>query len=57
MRADTEPGTEKWVEFNRKYSELWPVIVERKDPLPEAEDLDGVENKLETHFSEAPAEQ
>ncbi len=45
---------EEWVEFNRKYSELWPVIVERKDPLPEAEDRDGEEGKREKYFSEAP---
>ena len=23
-----------WVEFNRKYSEIWPVIISKKDPLP-----------------------
>jgi len=47
---------EKWVEFNRKYSEQWPVIITKKDPLPEAEALDGTANKLETHFSEAAGE-
>ena len=34
---DTEPDTEKWVEFNRKYSEIWPVIISQKTPLPDAE--------------------
>jgi ferredoxin len=29
IRPDTEPDMEKWVEFNRKYSELWPVIITR----------------------------
>ncbi|MCI2393598.1 ferredoxin FdxA [Aliiroseovarius sediminis] len=57
IRADTEPGTESWVEFNRKYSELWPVIVERKEPLPNAEERDGEEGKLQKYFSENPAEQ
>jgi ferredoxin len=47
---------ESWVEFNRKYSEAWPVIITKKDQLPEAEELDGTPNKLETHFSEAPGE-
>ena len=56
IRPDTEPDMEKWVEFNRKYSEMWPVIVTRKDPLPDAEALDGTANKLETHFSEAAGE-
>lgn len=57
IRPDTEPGMEKWVEFNRKYSELWPVIYTKKDPLPEAEERDGEEGKIEKYFSEAPGEQ
>ena len=54
IRPDTEPGMEKWVEFNREYSEKWPVIITKIDPLPDSEKLDGVENKLETHFSPNP---
>lgn len=53
IRPDTEPAMEKWVEFNRKYSEMWPVITERKDPLPDAEARDGEPGKLEKYFSEA----
>ena len=30
IRPDTEPDMEKWVEFNRKYSELWPVITQKR---------------------------
>lgn len=26
-----------WVELNRKYSEMWPVITKQKDPLPDAD--------------------
>ena len=55
IRADTEPGMEKWVDFNRKYSELWPVILEAKEPLATAEAFDGKDGKLESHFSENPA--
>jgi ferredoxin len=47
---------DKWVEFNRKYSVMWPVIITKKDPLPEAEALDGTPGKLESMFSEAPGE-
>ena len=43
---------DKWVEFNRKYSEAWPVITQRKDPLPEAEARDGETGKLDKYFSE-----
>ena len=28
--SDSEDGMEKWVEMNRKYSEIWPVITEKK---------------------------
>ena len=46
---------EKWVEFNRKYSELWPVIITKKDPMPNADEMDGKEGKMEL-FSEAAGE-
>ena len=55
IRADTEENMQPWVEFNRKYSEAWPVILESKDPLPTAEALDGATGKIDTHFSENPA--
>jgi ferredoxin len=55
IRPDTEPDMEKWVEFNRKYSEMWPVIITKKDQLPNAEEMDGKEGKMEL-FSEAPGE-
>jgi len=51
---DTEDGTEKWVELNTKYSQEWPNLTEKKDPLPEAEEFKDVDNKLELHFSAEP---
>jgi len=56
IRPDTEPGMEQWVEFNRKYSEQWPVIISKKDPRPGAEEHDGEPGKLEKYFSENPGE-
>ena len=56
IRPDTEPEAEKWVEFNRKYAELWPVIVSKKDPLPDADENDGAPDKLEKIFDPAPGE-
>ena len=53
---DTEGEAEKWVEFNREYSEKWPVITEQKDPLPEAEEFKDKKNKLEEWFSAEPGE-
>ena len=26
ITADTEPGSEKWLDINKKYSEIWPNI-------------------------------
>ena len=49
---DTEPDIEKWLEFNRKYSEVWPNITQKRDPLPEAEARDGEAGKMAKYFSE-----
>ena len=53
---DTEPDMEKWVEFNRKYSELWPNITQMKDAMPDAEKYVEEEDKLNLYFSEKPGE-
>ena len=45
---------EKWAEINRKYSEIWPVITEKKSPPTDAKDWEKVENKFENHFSKKP---
>ena len=49
-------GFAKGGEFNRKYSESWPVIIEKKDPLPGYEEKDGETDKVNKYFSEAPGE-
>ena len=56
IRPDTEPGLESWVELNRKYAQLWPVITQRRDPLPGASERDGEPGKLNKYFSENPGE-
>ena len=52
-------GTEldKWMGVNYKYSDLWPVVTAVHDDKPtpeEAEEMNGVPNKFENHFSEKP---
>ena len=54
IRPDTEPGLEDWLELNRKYSETWPNITARIDPLPDADDWAKVPDKLAEHFSPNP---
>lgn len=53
--ADTDPEAAKWIELNTKYAELWPVISEKKDPLPDAEKWNEVSGKLE-YLSEKASE-
>ena len=42
------------VELNRKYSNLWPKITVKKQPLPEADNHKDETNKFEKYFSENP---
>ena len=50
--ADTESGNEKWLEVNRKYSEIWPNITVKKDPPLDHEEHKNEENKYEKYFNE-----
>jgi ferredoxin len=51
IKPDTEPGLEKWLELNRKFSESWPNITSKKDPLPEADEHKDESGKFEKYFS------
>ena len=50
--ADTESGSEKWLEMNTKYSEIWPNITQQKNPLEDHEKYKNEENKYEKYFNE-----
>ncbi len=50
--ADTESGSEKWLELNTKYSEIWPNITIKKDPPKDHEKYKNEENKYDKYFSE-----
>ena len=52
---DSEPDTEKWVEQNKKYAELWPNITRMIPHLPDADDWKGKPDKYEKYFSPEPA--
>jgi ferredoxin len=56
IKPDTEGGLDKWLEVNTKYASLWPNITEKKDAPPDAKEFDGVAEKFEKYFSEAPGE-
>jgi ferredoxin len=50
--ADTISGSEKWLEMNTKYSEVWPNITKQKDPPKDHDKYTNEENKYEKYFSE-----
>ena len=50
IEPDTNPETEKWVEFNKKYSNEWPQITTQKEPLPDHEQYTDEPGKLEKYF-------
>ena len=49
---DTEKGAEEWIEFNRKYAELWPNIIEKGEVPADADDHLHEDDKLRKYFHE-----
>ena len=54
IKADTEEGAEKWLDMNKKYSELWPNIVFKKNPPEDADNYRDEKDKFKKYFSEKP---
>jgi len=44
---DLPPEQEKFLEINEELSQIWPVITQRKEPPEDAEEWDGVPDKLQ----------
>jgi ferredoxin len=38
IKPDTEPGLEKWLDSNAKYSLVWPNITVKRELPPDAKD-------------------
>ena len=36
IKADTEPGLEKWLSLNAEYAKIWPNIAVKKVPPPDS---------------------
>ena len=47
---DTDPEGEKWVEFNKEWSQKWETLTTKKDPLADAEKYKDEQGKLEKYF-------
>ena len=55
IKPDTEPGLEKWLELNRKYSENWPNITSKKEAPAGRRRLSGMrQDKFKKYFSPEP---
>ena len=52
IKPDTEKGSEKWLELNQKFSEIWPNITQKKEPPSDNEKYKNEENKFEKYFKE-----
>jgi len=50
---DTAPGVERWVDLAKMHVDSWPNITVRRDPLPEADDWNGRDDKLD-HLDPEP---
>ena len=53
IKADTEPGLEKWLSPNAEYAKIWPNIVAKKAPPADWKEWDGKPDKLQ-YFSPKP---
>ena len=51
IKPDTEPGLDKWLKINAEYAGIWPNITVKRDAMPEAKEMEGVEGKYEQFFS------
>jgi ferredoxin len=55
IKADTEPGLEKWLALNNEYSRVWPNITVRREPPADAKEWEGKPDKFQL-FSPAPGQ-
>ena len=49
VRVGTD--VDQWAEINKKYSQMWPVITKKKEPMPEYQEWIGKSNKID-HLKE-----
>ena len=56
IHPDTDDGSDKYLEVNRKFADIWPNITRKGDSPADAGDWRDKENKFEEHFSEAPGQ-
>ena len=50
--SDTEDESGKWLEVNKKYSELWPNITDKKEPPSDHDKFTNEKDKFHKYFKE-----
>jgi ferredoxin len=54
IKADTEPGLEKWLTLNADYAKKWPNITQKGDPSGGCEGMGPSRTNSRSTFSEKP---
>ena len=56
IKPDTEPSLGVWPKLNAEFTKKWPNLTRKKEPLPDAEALNGIPSKFERFFSPRPGQ-
>ena len=51
-----DDDSDRWLEINRKFAEIWPNITRKGDPPDDADDYKDEEGKFSKYFSDKPGE-
>ena len=52
IKPDIESDMEKCLEINKKYSEIWPNINQKKNPPTDSDNYKNEKDKYEKYFKE-----
>ncbi|MGQ0620412.1 MAG: DUF3470 domain-containing protein [Panacagrimonas sp.] len=50
----SKPASAPWLELNRRFSGIWPQMLEHRSDFPDADRYKGQPGKFERYFSEQP---
>lgn len=51
IKSDTLPGMEKWLEHNKNHVKVWPNILQKKAPPPDADKWLKVDDKFSMFYN------
>jgi ferredoxin len=57
IEPDNDAAGGRWLEHNREFAALWPVIARRKEPVQDADEYKNGADKFARFFSPNPAAQ